>query len=60
MPTEKRNRNEYDLPTAVTFLLAGIALGWMVTLFLCPTADKAAAIRAAAPQAAGPPLPSTD
>jgi hypothetical protein len=60
MPTEKRNRYEYDLPTAVTFLLAGIALGSIVTLCLCPIVDKGATIRAAALQTISPPLRSTD
>ena len=43
MPTEERNHPEYDLPTAVTFLLAGIALGAIVTLLFCPITNNSAA-----------------
>jgi hypothetical protein len=30
--------NEYDIPTAVTFLLAGIGIGSLVTILLTPRA----------------------
>ncbi len=36
MQTENQTRTHYDLPTAVTFLLAGIALGAILTLLSSP------------------------
>jgi len=35
-PTGTRPRLKYDLPTAVTFLLAGMALGGVLTLLFSP------------------------
>ena len=36
MPREIPTRPEYDLPTAVTFLLAGLTLGAILTVLLAP------------------------
>lgn len=36
MPRELENRPAYDLPTAVTFLLAGLTLGAVLTVLLSP------------------------
>jgi hypothetical protein len=42
MLTTTRNRSKYDLPTAVTFLFAGLALGWVAALIFPPrTGDMA-------------------
>jgi hypothetical protein len=40
MSIEKTIRPQYDLPTAVTFLVAGVALGWILTLLLSPLSQK--------------------
>jgi hypothetical protein len=32
MLIENRTHPKYDLPTAVTFLFSGLALGWILTL----------------------------
>jgi len=42
MQTRTRNRSNYDLPTAVTFLCAGLALGWMLALLFSPSARSSA------------------
>jgi hypothetical protein len=42
MLTDTKNHPQYDLPTAVTFLLAGLALGWMLAGLLSPLAKNAA------------------
>jgi len=34
------NENEYDIPTAVTFLLAGLGIGSLVTILLTPRPDS--------------------
>ena len=40
--TKIRNRPDYDLPTAVTFLCAGLAFGWILALLFSPiTGDTA-------------------
>ncbi len=31
-----RTNNEYDIPTAVTFLLAGLGIGSLITILLTP------------------------
>jgi len=36
MPAEYRSRPKYDVPTAVTFLLGGVALGSILTLLFSP------------------------
>ena len=36
MPTKNTIRPSYDLPTAVTFLFAGLALGWIMTQLFSP------------------------
>ncbi len=43
MLSKIRNRpNNYDLPTAVTFLGAGLVLGWILALLFSPlTGDSA-------------------
>lgn len=33
--------HEYDLPTAVTFLIAGLGLGLVLTLLFAPRFEKA-------------------
>lgn len=35
-----RNRFEYDLPTAVTFLFAGLGLGWVLALLVSPLSEN--------------------
>jgi hypothetical protein len=39
MGIEKQNRYQYDIPTAVTFLIAGLGLGSILTLFLAAQPD---------------------
>lgn len=34
------NENEYDIPTAVTFLLAGLGIGSLITILLTPRPDS--------------------
>lgn len=34
-------RHEYDVPTAVTFLIAGLGLGLVLTLLFAPRFEKA-------------------
>jgi hypothetical protein len=50
MATKSRNRPDYDLPTAVTFLCAGLALGWVLALFFSPSAISSAQRRASMPR----------
>jgi len=52
MLTETRRYPKYDLPTAATFLLAGLAVGWMMALLFAPGTEGTAARRrrASAPQ----------
>ena len=40
MPIKKRIRPEYDLPTALRFLLSGIALGAVAILLFCLITDN--------------------
>jgi hypothetical protein len=42
MLTQNKSRPEYDLPTAVTFLFAGLALGWILTLLFSPLPEDPA------------------
>jgi hypothetical protein len=42
MLTQNKTRPEYDLPTAVTFLFAGLALGWILTLLFSPLPEDSA------------------
>jgi len=42
MPTDNTIRRKYDLPTAVTFLIAGLTLGWMLTQLISPLPDRSA------------------
>ena len=56
MLTETRNRPEYDLPTAVTFMIAGLALGAMLAALFSPLREDAAVVRSSrawAPATAG-------
>jgi len=39
MSIENRPRPEYDFPTAVTFLLAGIAMGAVLAMLFSPLPD---------------------
>jgi len=47
MPAETQSRPEYDVPTALTFLMAGLALGWFLTLLFSPPVDKSKTARLA-------------
>jgi hypothetical protein len=40
MLTDTKNHPQYDLPTAVTFMLAGLALGWMLAGLFSPRAQN--------------------
>jgi uncharacterized membrane protein YciS (DUF1049 family) len=40
MATKKNARTQYDLPTAVTFLVAGLAVGWLLTALFSPSAEN--------------------
>jgi hypothetical protein len=40
MQIENRTPPKYDLPTAVTFLFSGLALGWILTLVFLPQAQN--------------------
>lgn len=39
MVNKGTNRPQYDLPTAVTFLFAGLTLGWILALLFSPPAE---------------------
>jgi hypothetical protein len=39
MSNETRNLPDYDLPTAITFLCAGLALGWILALLFSPLSE---------------------
>jgi hypothetical protein len=45
MLTNIRTRPEYDIPTAVTFLLAGLALGAMLSVVLSPLRENSRVAR---------------
>jgi hypothetical protein len=55
--TEKRIRPEYDLTTAVTFLLGGIALGAIMTLLFFPIKPNSSILKSAALQPPAPLFP---
>jgi len=40
MRTKNNARTHYDVPTAVTFLVAGLAVGWLLTALFSPLAEK--------------------
>ena len=40
MLTKLKNRPEYDLPTAFTFLCAGLGLGWILALLFSPIVER--------------------
>jgi hypothetical protein len=42
MPSKIGTRPRYDLPTAVTFMLAGLALGSILTVLFSPLTDECA------------------
>jgi hypothetical protein len=42
MLTDTRRYPKYDLPTAVTFLFAGLGLGWMAALLFAPRNESSA------------------
>lgn len=42
MLTDTRKYPKYDLPTAVTFLFAGLGLGWIAALLLAPRNESSA------------------
>jgi hypothetical protein len=60
MSTEKRIRPEYDLPTAVTFLLGGIALGAIMTLLFFPIKPNSSALQSSALEPPAPGFPIRD
>lgn len=43
MPNAQTIRNHYDVPTAVTFLLAGLGIGSLLTLLMSPRENGPAA-----------------
>ena len=43
MPTKNNSRAQYDIPTAVTFLVAGLAVGWLLTSLFSPSVKNASA-----------------
>lgn len=45
MLRETPNRPKYDLPTAVTFLLAGLTLGAVLTVLLAPLKNEREVLR---------------
>jgi len=45
MGTQNKTRAEYDLPSAVTFLFSGLALGWILALLFSPLAKGSASRR---------------
>jgi len=50
MDAIRPRRFQYDLPTAVTFLLAGLGLGSVLTLLFAPRFEKALAGEAVSKQ----------
>jgi hypothetical protein len=46
METKPIRHHEYDPPTAVTFLIAGLGLGLVLTLLFAPRFEKALRSRA--------------
>jgi hypothetical protein len=40
MRTTNNARTQYDLPTAVTFLVAGLAVGWLLASVFSPASGK--------------------
>ncbi len=56
MHKENRIHPQYDIPTAITFLLAGIALGTILTFLFSPLRIDSDAVRLAAEQSESNPL----
>jgi uncharacterized membrane protein YciS (DUF1049 family) len=52
MPTKNNARTQYDIPTAVTFLAAGVALGWILTALFSPVAKNSSPHRSVSQQLA--------
>jgi hypothetical protein len=50
MDAIRPRRFQYDFPTAITFLIAGLGLGSMLTLLFAPRFEKALAAGAALKQ----------
>lgn len=44
MASELRPKFRYDLPTAVTFLLFGIGMGWLLAMLRIPHSERAAVV----------------
>jgi hypothetical protein len=44
MTSELRPKFRYDLPTAVTFLIFGVGMGWMLAMLRIPQSDRAAVL----------------
>jgi hypothetical protein len=42
MPSKTEMHSQYDVPTAVTFMLAGLALGSILTVLFSPLTDQGA------------------
>lgn len=47
MLTKNGSRPAYDLPTAVTFLFAGLAVGWILALLFSPVVEDSVPRRTA-------------
>ena len=44
MQSRSKAEHQYDIPTAVTFLFAGLALGSILTLLFAPVAGPSSAL----------------
>jgi hypothetical protein len=49
MQNKSKDKHEYDIPTAVTFLFAGLALGSLLTLLFAPVVGPLSAAPEASP-----------
>lgn len=58
MATEYGTRPQYDLPTAITFLLGGVALGVILTFLFSPLSVDSAAKRLTSSQPDDTPIPA--
>jgi hypothetical protein len=58
MLAENRTRPQYDVPTAVTFLLGGVALGAILTLLFSPLRLDVAAGLSSKPREEDMPVPA--
>jgi hypothetical protein len=44
MTSELRPKFRYDVPTAVTFLIFGVGMGWMLAMLRIPRSERAAVL----------------